>query len=53
MMDYEHVIGEAIQLKDDLVKGTIQNDEGMDSDEMEALEEEEKFVRSMVKKGTM
>ena len=40
-------------MKDDLVKGVAEIDAEMNSEELEALEEEDKFVNAMVKKGTM
>ncbi len=61
MMEYDYVAEEAEQLKKDLIRGSngaanIGGEEGglaMDSDELEAMEEEEKLVKQMVKKGTM
>ena len=61
MMDYEYVAGEADQLRDNLIKGRVTAEaadpadimQQMDSEELEAMEEEEKLVRDMVKKGTM
>lgn len=56
MMDYEYVEGEASQLRENLIKGRVTEapaDMQMDSEELEAMEEEEKLVRDMVKKGTM
>ena len=52
MMEYDYVAEEAEQLKKDLIKGSngaanIVGEEGglaMDSDELEAMEEEEKLV---------
>ena len=56
MMEYEYVEGQAEQLKHDLLQGRVCDeavDAPLDSDEIEALEEEEKLVRSLVRKGTM
>ena len=47
MMEYEFIEGEADQLKDDLIHGRVTNNqyqEALDSDELEALEEEERLV---------
>ena len=52
MMEYDFVVEEADQLKARLIGGNDRKSE-LDSEEMEAIEEEEKLVQQIVKKGTM
>lgn len=52
MMEYDFVAEEADQLKAKLVLGENDGQE-LDSEELEALDEEEKLVQSIIKKGTM
>ena len=56
LMEYDYVVEEADQLRKELIQGKVTDENeqpALDSEELEAMEEEDKLVQSMVKKGTM
>ena len=51
-MEYDFVVEEADQLKAKLIRGDDRQSD-LNSEEMEAIEEEEKLVQQIIKKGKM